>query len=170
MGCSSEFLATKKEFIENWGRISGFWGICKSMAQVHALLIISSKPLSAPCIIEELEISSGGVNTHLRELVEWGLVYKCQNTSGRKDYYFAEKNMLTVFRQIILNRKRRELDPIIDLIQKVDHQQANCAESTEFVKVITDIKVISSLIDNALDSILNIDQENMMETLIKMEH
>lgn len=170
MGCSSEFVATRKEFIERWGKISSSWGVCKSMAQVHALLLISAKPMSATCIMEELDISSGGVNTHLRELVDWGLVYKCQNISGRKDYYHAEKDLTKVFRQIIINRKKRELDPIIELLNQVEHQKASCPDSEEFVKVVSEIRTLSTQLENTLDSILNTDQQWMVNALFRLAH
>ncbi len=168
MGCSPEFLSTKKEFIERWGQISSSWGVCKSMAQIHALLLVSPNPLSAGCIIEELGISSGGANTHLRELVEWGLIYKCENTGCRKDYFIAEKDLLKVFKTILENRKKRELDPIIELMNHVDHQQANCPDSKEFVRMIGEIKTLSSTIENTLDSILNTDRQWMLNTLFRL--
>ena len=168
MACSPEFLSTKREFIERWGQISSSWGVCKSMAQIHALLLVSPKPLSATCIIDELNISSGGANTHLRDLVEWGLIYKCEIKGCRKDYYIAEKDILKASKIILENRKKRELDPIVELMNQVDHQQANCPDSMEFVRIIQEIKTLSTTIENTLDSILNTDKHRMLNTLFRL--
>jgi len=163
-----EFVETKKAFIDRWGKISGNWGVCKGMAQIHALLLISPKALSSSCLMDQLEMSSGSVNTHLRELMDWGLVYKCPNTMTRKEYFRAEKDMLTIFKQILENRKKRELDPIMELLNEMDHQQAKCPDSEEFIKVLSDIKSISVKIDNTLDSVLSTDKQWMVNTFFRL--
>lgn len=168
MGCSPEFCETKKEFIERWGKISSNWGICKGMAQIHALLLISPKALSSTCIMEQLDMSGGGVNMHLRELMEWGLVYKCPNNTSRKEYFWAEKDIMTVFKQIVENRKKRELEPIIELLNQVEYQEARCPDSEEFVKVVSDIKSLSVKIDHTLDSVLSTDRQWMLNTFFRL--
>lgn len=97
----------KDKFIEAWGRLAGSWSIPPAMAQVHALLLIAPEPLTAEQVKEQLDISTGNVSMNLRALIEWGLVYKESQEGERKDFYVAEKDMWTVVRQIIINRKKR---------------------------------------------------------------
>ena len=163
-----EFCETKKAFIDRWGKISGNWGVCKGMAQIHALLLISPKSLSSLCIMEELDMSSGSVNTKLRELMEWGLVYKCPNITTRREYFRAEKDMLIIFKQILENRKKRELDPILELLNELDEYPAKCPDSEEFIKVLSEIKSISQKIDSTLDSVLSTDKQWMVNTFFKL--
>lgn len=163
-----EFVETRKAFIDRWGKISGNWGVCKGMAQIHALLLVSPKALSSVCLMDELDMSSGSVNTHLRELMDWGLVYKCPNTTSRREYFWAEKDMVTIFKKILENRKRRELDPIIELLNEVDQYPPKCEESEEFIKVLSDIKSISQKIDNTLEAVLSTDKQWMVNTFFKL--
>ncbi len=71
-----KFPEAKKQFIQTWGTLGSEWGINRSMAQVHALLLIAPKPLSADEIMEELSISRGNANMNLRDLMNWTLVSK----------------------------------------------------------------------------------------------
>ena len=108
----------RSKFIESWGKMASDWGINRTMAQVHALLLIAPEPLTADGVMEELDISRGNTNMNLRALMDWGLVHKQLRSGERKEYFFAEKDMWTVVRQIIINRKRRELDPMLKVLDE----------------------------------------------------
>ena len=81
------FEEAKKQFVQSWGTFGSDWGINKAMAQVHALLLISPKPLCTDEIMEELKISRGNANMTLRSLLDWGIIYKVIKPGERKEYF-----------------------------------------------------------------------------------
>ena len=108
----------KERFILHWGEMGSLWGINRTMAQVHALLFISSGPLSANEIMDELQISRGNVSMALRELIAWGIVNRMHLKGERREYYTTEKDVWTMFRVIARERKKREVDPTINVLRE----------------------------------------------------
>jgi DNA-binding transcriptional regulator GbsR (MarR family) len=94
------------------------WGINRTMAQIHALLFISSEHLSANEIMEELQISRGNVSMALRELIAWGIVNRVHMKGERREFYTTEKDVWSMFRIIARERKRREVDPTITVLHE----------------------------------------------------
>ncbi len=108
----------REKFILHWGEMGSLWGINRTMAQVHALLFISDKPLSAVEIMEELQISRGNVSMALRELIAWGIASRVHIKGERKEYYTTEKDVWDMFRVIARERKKREVDPTINVLRE----------------------------------------------------
>ena len=104
-----ELQEGKEKFIQAWGTLGSNWGINRTMAQIHALLLISPEALSAEEIRQELNISMGNANMNVRALIDWGLVYKELKPGERKEYFVAEKDMWEVIRKVITERKKKEL-------------------------------------------------------------
>lgn len=94
------------------------WGINRTMAQIHALLYISPEPLSANDMMEELQISRGNVSMALRELIAWGIVNRQHVKGERREFYTTEKDVWKMFRIIARERKRREIDPTIEVLRQ----------------------------------------------------
>ena len=111
-----EFETAKAKFIQAWGTLGSSWGINRTMSQIHALLIINTDPLTTEEIMAELKVSRGNVNMNIRALMEWGLVNKELVPGERKEYFSAGKDIWQVARQIAKERKRREVEPILDVI------------------------------------------------------
>jgi DNA-binding transcriptional regulator GbsR (MarR family) len=107
----------KEKFILHWGEMGSLWGINRTMAQVHALLFVSEKPLCANDIMDELQISRGNVSMALRELIAWGLVSRVHIKGERREFYTTEKDVWTMFRIIARERKKREIDPTMDVLR-----------------------------------------------------
>ncbi len=107
----------KERFILHWGEMGSLWGINRTMAQIHALLLISPEPLAANDIMEELKISRGNVSMALRELISWGIVSRVHVKGERREYYTTEKDVWNMFRIIARERKKREVDPTIDVLR-----------------------------------------------------
>lgn len=107
----------KDRFILHWGEMGSLWGINRTMAQIHALLLISPAPLSASDIMTELQISRGNVSMALRELIAWGIVSRVHVKGERREYYTTEKDVWNMFRIIARERKKREVDPTIDVLR-----------------------------------------------------
>ncbi len=114
----SELASVKEKFILHWGEQGSLWGINRTMAQVHALLYISSEPLSANEIMEELQISRGNASMALRDLIAWGLVSRVHVKGERREFYATEKDVWTMFRTIARERKKREIDPTIEILRE----------------------------------------------------
>ena len=114
----SELERVRERFILHWGEMGSLWGINRTMAQIHALLFISPEPLSANEIMDELQISRGNVSMGLRELIAWGIVNRVHVKGERREFYTTEKDVWKMFRIIARERKRREVDPTIDVLRQ----------------------------------------------------
>jgi DNA-binding transcriptional regulator GbsR (MarR family) len=159
----------KKKFINTWGQLGVNWGICRTMAQVHALLLISNKHLCADTIMEELDISRGNANMNIRALIEWGLVYRCPRQNGdRKEYFTAEKDISIVFKQIVKHRKKKELEPLLELLNQCDNAKEDCPDSAEFQRMVGELKIFSKKADLALDNLIKLENHWLSGTLMKM--
>lgn len=108
----------KEKFILHWGEMGSLWGINRTMAQVHALLFLSPEPLSANDIMDELQISRGNASMALRELIAWGIVTRVHLKGERREFYTTEKDVWTMFRIIARERKKREVDPTINMLRQ----------------------------------------------------
>ncbi len=106
-----------ERFILFWGEMASNWGINRTMAQLHALLYCSEEPLDTDTIMQRLQISRGNANMNLRSLMAWNLVRKVHLAGSRKDFYSAEKNVWEITAQIIRERERRELQPVVAQIE-----------------------------------------------------
>lgn len=132
----------RQQFISTWGAMGTHWGINRTMAQVHALLMISPDPLTQDDVMAQLNISRGNVNMNIRDLIDWGLVDRVIISGERKEYFTAEKDIWKVATQIIKERKKRELDPmmkLMDQLSKVDGDKKDKDVKT-FVDTINGIK------------------------------
>jgi DNA-binding transcriptional regulator GbsR (MarR family) len=114
---AAQLDAARDEFVTQWGAIGSAWGINRTMAQIHALLIITPRALTTDEVMEELKISRGNAHTNLRELVGWGLVRSVVRKGERKEYFEAEKDVWKMFCIIVRERKRREIRPAINVLK-----------------------------------------------------
>ncbi len=106
-----------QKFVLHWGEMGQAWGINRTMAQVHALLFIAPTPLDAEEISSLLDVSRSNVSTSLRELITWGVVRRVHIIGDRRDRFEALKDVMETFRVIMAERKRREMDPTIALLE-----------------------------------------------------
>jgi DNA-binding transcriptional regulator GbsR (MarR family) len=96
--------------------MGGYWGINRTMAELHALLYISAEPLCTDDIMEQLQISRGNASMNLRQLVDWGLIHRVHKKGDRKEYFASETDVWEMFQSIARERKRREVEPIVETI------------------------------------------------------
>ncbi len=106
------------DFILHWGEMSTRWGINRSMAQIHALLFLSAEPLHAEQIAEHLSLARSNVSTSLRELQAWGVIRVTHRFGDRRDYFQAVTDVWQLFLTILEQRKRREIDPTLDMLRR----------------------------------------------------
>ena len=100
------------EFVLLWGEMASHWGINRTMAQIHALLYATDRPLDTDEIMGRLEISRGNANMNLRALLDWDLVRKTHQPGSRKDFFVAESDVWSITTTIIEERQRREIEPV----------------------------------------------------------
>jgi len=105
-------------FIEGWGRMGVYWGMGKVMAEIQALLYMSPRPLSLDEMSERLKTSRSNISLNVRSLQGLGVVKKVMIQGDRKDYYTAETDVAKVARQLAAVKKKRELDPALDIITR----------------------------------------------------
>lgn len=115
---SDQFEAARTLFVRRWGEMGTTWGISRSMAEIHALLFLSTEPLCTDDVMEQLTISRGSVSMSLRELVNWELIHRVHRRGDRKEYFEAEKEVWRMFETIIRERRRREVLPIMETIER----------------------------------------------------
>jgi DNA-binding transcriptional regulator GbsR (MarR family) len=160
----------KQQFISTWGAMGTHWGINRTMAQVHALLMIAPDPLTQDDIMQQLNISRGNVNMNIRDLIDWGLVDRVLIQGERKEYFTAEKDIYKVATQIIKERKKRELDPmmkLMDQLSKVDGDKRD-KEVKTFVDTVTGIKKFGSHANDMLDILVKSDENWFLSTALKL--
>jgi DNA-binding transcriptional regulator GbsR (MarR family) len=157
-----------EKFIQSWGAFATSWGINRTMAQIHALLLTSPSPLTADDIMELLQMSRGNVNLNLRALMDWGLVMKELRPGERKDYFVAEKDIWEVVRRIIIERKKRELEPMLKVLDELTDIQGEDEATQQFIKMVKDIRLFSTKADATLDALVKSDSNWFIGTFMKM--
>jgi len=110
---------TVHRFVEAWGAMGSLWGINRSVARVHALLMANEEPVSLEEIAEQLQISKGNASMSLRELRTFGVVRQVEVPGDRRDFYVTEPDVWTMFFRILRERKRREFDPALEAIHRL---------------------------------------------------
>ena len=158
----------KEKFIQSWGTLGSNWGVNRTMAQIHALLLISPEPLSAMEVKDQLSISMGNTNMNLRALMDWGLVYKKLKSGERKEFFEAEKDMWEIVKKIVIQRKKRELEPVVKMLDDISAVEGQCSDSDEFCKVIKELKLFSNKADSMLDTLIKADSNWFMKSFINM--
>jgi DNA-binding transcriptional regulator GbsR (MarR family) len=108
----------EQKFILHWGEMGTRWGINRTVAQVHALLFVSPKPLHAEEIANTLAVARSNVSTSLRELQGWGIVRVAHVLGDRRDHFESVKDVWEIFRIVSQERKRREIDPTLRVLQE----------------------------------------------------
>jgi DNA-binding transcriptional regulator GbsR (MarR family) len=168
MNQTMDWQEGKDKFLQAWGALGSSWGINRTMAQIHALLMISPQSLSADSVMEELKISRGNANMNLRALMDWGLVYKELRAGDRKEYFIAEKDIWKVVRQIIINRKKKELDPMLKILDEISGIEENSPEAVALANTVRDLKLFSSKADSTLEMLVKADSNWFVGTFMKM--
>jgi DNA-binding transcriptional regulator GbsR (MarR family) len=108
----------QQKFILHWGEMGARWGINRTVAQIHALLFISPRPLTAEDIARILEVARSNVSTSLRELQGWGIIRLVHVMGDKRDHFDSMKDVWEMFRLVLEERKKREIDPTLAVLQE----------------------------------------------------
>ena len=113
-----------EQFILHWGEMGSRWGVSRSVAQVHALLYLTSEPMHADEITETLSIARSNVSMCLKELQGWRLIELIHVLGDRRDHFIAESDPWEVMFRITEERKRREIDPTLAMLRGLNADAA----------------------------------------------
>lgn len=160
----------KNQFIASWGAFGTHWGINRTMAQIHALLLVSADPLSQDDIMEQLSVSRGNANMNIRELIDWGLVDRVIIPGERREYFSAEKDIWKVATQIVKERKKRELNPMLKLLEQLEEVEGDKKDKhiKQFTDTVNGIKRFGLQADKMLDVLVKADENWFVGSLMKM--
>ena len=132
----------QQKFILHWGEMGTRWGINRTVAQIHALLFISPRPLHAEEIVETLGVARSNVSTSLKELQGWGIVKLVHVLGDKRDHFESMKDVWEMFRVVLDERKRREIDPTLlmlrECIAEADTQKDKDAYTRERLQALCD--------------------------------
>ncbi|RNL56881.1 GbsR/MarR family transcriptional regulator [Pedobacter jejuensis] len=165
-----ELAEAKLKFIEAWGKLGSEWGINRTMAQVHALLLISPEAITTEDIMEQLSISRGNTNMTVRDLIGWGLVEKQHKAGERKEYFFADKDVWNIARQVAKERKKRELEPVLKILSELTSVTGDDKdpEFKTFQKSIGDINRLAKNIDKTMEAMMKAEENWFLSSILKV--
>ena len=163
-----DFKEAKNKFVQTWGALGSQWGINKTMAQIHALLMVSSEAISMEDIMEELQISRGNASMNIRALIDWGIVYKEYKAGERREFFTAEKDLDELAIKISRERSKREIKPALKVLKEVSSISANAtSEEKHFVDQTKKLYDFVLKADNVLDKITEYKDNWLAQILMK---
>lgn len=165
----------KSLLVRRWGEMGGYWGINRTMAEIHALLFVSNQPLCTDDLMEQLHISRGNASMNLRGLVDWGLIRRVHKLGDRKEYFEADTDVWHMFETIMRERRRREVEPIIATIERCRTMTAEgCNDRTdpdataaakEFVRRLDELQRFLSTMSTLFELVLQFGSDGVRSLL-----
>lgn len=159
----------RDEFVSQWGAIGSAWGINRTMAQIHALLITAPAALSTDEVMAELKISRGNAHSNLRDLVSWGLVRSVVRKGERKEFFEAEKDVWRMFCIVIRERRRRELRPALAALKACSDRTKGLkgTDAVAFNKQLNALSDFLQLSDSVITKLSQSEQSKMIPWALK---
>ncbi|WP_406700069.1 transcriptional regulator [Singulisphaera sp. Ch08] len=152
-----------RQFVEHWGMMARSWGINATMGELFALLYITGTDWTADGLRERLQVSRGNVSMNLRELMAWGVVHKVHRQGQRREFYRAETDVWTLFRRILSERKRRELDPTLVVLERSVATIRLDPQLRELEGRITSLRQFFDLINGLASRLLSLESDDLEE-------
>jgi DNA-binding transcriptional regulator GbsR (MarR family) len=137
------------------------WGINATMGELFALLYITGSDWTAEALREWLQVSRGNVSMNLRELMIWGVVHKVHRQGERRELYRAETDVWTLFRRILSERKRRELDPTLVVLERTVRMIQGDPSLAGFQERISSLKQFFGLINALAGRLLTLEPDDL---------
>ena len=161
-------VQAKGRFLQCWGEMGSSWGINKTKAQIHALLMVGEKPLCTDEVMAELKISRGNANMNLRALVGWGLVRRAFQKGDRREYFQSEKDVWKMFCTISRERKRREIEPVISALKECLEIAGRDRENAPFRRQVESLLEFVRTADLLLGKISQQEKSRILPLLVKL--
>ncbi len=164
-----EFAEAKNKFIQTWGALGSQWGINKTMAQIHALLMVSPEALSMEELMQELQISRGNASMNLRALMDWGIVYKAYKQGERREFFIAEKDLDELATKIAKERSKREIKPALKVLKEVSAiKESTTPAAQHFVAQTSKLYEFVSKADQVIDKVTEYKTNWLTKLIVKM--
>ncbi len=152
-----------KQFVEHWGLMARAWGINSTMGELFALLYITGSDWTAEDLRHRLGVSRGNVSMNLRELITWGVVRKLHRAGERRELFRAETDVWTLFRKILHERKRRELDPSLHVLDRASKLAEGHADLQDIKIRIESLRRFFKAIDALAVQLLTLPASDLVE-------
>jgi DNA-binding transcriptional regulator GbsR (MarR family) len=157
------------EFVQTWGTLGSAWGIPRSMAQIHALLLSHKEPLSTEDVMDTIQLSRGNVSINLRDLVNWKLISKQIKLGERKEFFIANHVVWSMVKHIAQERKKREIQPVLDFLAtlKTEKLEGKKEDIAHFRKMVEDLHDLVLRIDELSDLALKLNENVFFQKMLK---
>jgi HTH-type transcriptional regulator, glycine betaine synthesis regulator len=152
-----------KEFVEHWGLMARAWGINATMGELFALLYITGSDWTAEDLRQWLGVSRANVSMNVRELLSWGVVHKVHRSGERRELFRAETDVWTLFRKILRERKRRELDPSLHVLDRAYKLAEDHADLQDIKTRIESLRRFFKAIDALAVQLLSLPTGDLVE-------
>jgi HTH-type transcriptional regulator, glycine betaine synthesis regulator len=152
-----------RRFVEHWGMMARAWGINATMGELFALLYITDADWTAEDLRSWLKVSRGNVSMNLRELLAWGVVRKIHRAGERRELYHAETDVWTLFRRILTERKRRELDPTLTVLDSLAQHAEEDPELGELRSRVEPLRQFFGMIDGLSARLMALEARDVVE-------
>ncbi|HEY2158985.1 MAG TPA: transcriptional regulator [Isosphaeraceae bacterium] len=152
-----------RRFVEHLGVMARAWGINASMGELFALLYVTGTDWTAEDLREQLRVSRGNVSMNLRELIAWGVVHKVHRQGERREFYRAEDDVWTLFRRILAERKRRELDPTLAVLRRTVREIPDDPNVRARRDRLVELEEFFGLINALATRLLSLDAEELRD-------
>jgi DNA-binding transcriptional regulator GbsR (MarR family) len=131
---TDELSPVAQRFVLHWGEMGTRWGINRTVAQIHALLYISEKPLTADDFVRILAVSRSNVGNSIKELQGWKLATVVNQFGQRKEYYETSKDVWELFKIVLEGRMQREIQPTRDVLRQCVSELEQAGKEDQYVK------------------------------------
>ena len=157
-----------ERFVLKWGDMGSAWGVNRSVAQIHALLYLSGRPLTAEDISDALGIARSNVSNSLKELMGWNLVRRVPILGDRRDHFEAESDIWELVTRIAIGRKAREIDPVMNMLRTaLSEAESDRRVGHETRKRLAEMLDFTSSADRWFQQILGLPR-GKLKTLMKL--
>lgn len=142
---------TVRTFVTHWGEMGTRWGVNRTVAQIHALLYVSERPLNADELVDYLDVARSNISMSLKELTGWGLITLVHLPGDRRDHFTTPSDVWELFRVVVAERKRREFDPTLQIMATLVNDSGQ--ESPEVQRRLKDMQSIMVSMSELMDQV-----------------
>jgi DNA-binding transcriptional regulator GbsR (MarR family) len=160
-----ELTDTARRFVVHWGEMGNSWGVNRTVAQIHALLYFHGRPLNAEDIADTLVVARSNVSTSLKELQNWNLIRITHVLGDRRDYFETSLDVWALFRTIVRERKEREFDPTVRVLQELVAQPGFEQEAQDAQDRVRETLQFMSTLSTWSDEMLRLSPATLQKVL-----
>ena len=156
---------TLSRFVLHWGEMGTRWGVNRTVAQIHALLYITGRPMHAEEIVDTLGVARSNVSTSLRELQGWNLVKLVHLAGDRRDHFESSTDVWELLRTVVRERQRREVAPTIEVLRELLADPGIAKDPAEAKRRIRETLELMETLTAWSDEMLRLDTDTLSKVL-----